>query len=80
HKRELTGPNRHWSYLENGCSKMIQNKSGETQILRQPGYIIRGVLDIRLYFILPEYVFIMYCFDEDEKLTSVNINVEVDGI
>lgn len=78
HKKELTGSNKYWAYSENGCTF---GTYGDFYIRKKhPGYMIHGVLDTRLYFILPEYVFVMYCFDEKKKLTSVNINVEVDGI
>ncbi|WP_223788707.1 hypothetical protein [Marinicella meishanensis] len=80
HKEELTGSNKHWSYAGSGCTGAC-NHHGEFYIRKkQSGHMIRRVLDIRLYLILPEYVYVLYCFDEHQRLTSVNINVEVDGI
>jgi|GEM_PF-2794565 len=78
HKKELNGSNKYWSYSENGCTYGTYANFHKQK--KQPGYMIHGVLDTRLYFIVPEYVFVIYCFDENKKLTSVNVNVEVDGI
>ncbi len=72
HKKELESKDKYWEhYTRHGC----QNPDNAT--VRTEGSIIRGRLGVRLVL---EQIFIIYCFDEFDKLEALNIIIEIDGI